>query len=239
MTDQAEKTQATLAGELLRNERGPVATALLTFTGILPVGALLELFGRVALKYRRTAKASYDGHAFVLLTETQLLGKTVRKERWFAGADVLLRREESYPQLALYTGLFALLAGSYWGIRLVWDGVRSASFSVIGLGLLFLLLGLGLDYALSNFLPKGRVRFCVAFSNVKQTARIGVATAAEADAFVAAVLKPSGTATVHAIEATAAAPIPPADVPESAVEAPKAQSESLEEAPATAHPEAP
>ena len=223
-----------MQGELLREERGPVATVLLTVTGILPTLAIVELFGRVALKYRRTAKATYDGHAFVVETETQLLGRTVRKERWFAGADVLLRRQEIYPQIALYAGLLAILAGSYWGIRLVWDGVRSLSFSVIGLGLLFLIIGLVLDYVLSNFLPKGRVRFCVALTNVKKTARLGVASEAEADAFVSAVMS-----TRSAAEADSPARAVSAAVPAPVLEAPAAQSENREEVPATAHPEGP
>lgn len=223
MTETATKAVAALNGELLRDERGPVATGVLTVTGILPAMALVELFGRLVLKYRRTVKATYDGHAFVLDSEVVLLGRTLRKERWFAGADVLLRRQEAHPQLAVYTGILSVLAGSYLGIRLVWDGVRSASFSAIGLGVLFLVIGLALDYALLHLLPKGRVRFCISLTNVKKTARIGVATEAEADAFVAAV-----TAT-----RVPAAPLNP-----SATEAAKAQSTSPVEAPAPAHPEA-
>ncbi|MFO0666370.1 MAG: hypothetical protein U0174_20615 [Polyangiaceae bacterium] len=212
---------ATLAGEYLRDERGPVATAFLAVSGILPALALLELVARLALKYRRSATATYDGHAFVMETHTELLGKTLRKERWFAGSDVLLRRQERHPQLALYVGIGAVLVGSYWGIRLVWDGVRSASLSVVAFGILFLVAGLALDYVLLHFAPKGRVRFCLALTNVKKTARIGVASEAEVDAFTKAVM-----ATRHHAHA-------PVD------EAPKAHRESHEAAPATAHPEAP
>src|SRR5262249_56558157 len=64
-----------------------------------------------------------------------------------------ITREVRYPRLAMYAGLFALAVGSYLGVGLVVDGVRAASPSMLGTGLVIAMLGLGLDFALSSLVP--------------------------------------------------------------------------------------
>ena len=88
-------TQATLTGDLLRTERGPFATIALCVTGLLPIVSVAEALGRLLLKWKRTATITYDGHAFVVVSETTLLGKPLRKDRWFVGTDVLVCLHES------------------------------------------------------------------------------------------------------------------------------------------------
>jgi hypothetical protein len=53
-----------------------------------------------------------------------------------------------------------LAIGSYLGVGLIVDGVRAASPSMLGTGLVIAMLGLGLDFAFSSLVPGlgGRTR---------------------------------------------------------------------------------
>jgi hypothetical protein len=72
-------------------------------------------------------------------------------------------REVRYPRLAFYTGLSALALGSFFGVSLFVDGARSASPSLLGTGLLIVLVGIGLEYVLGTLVPGQKKRCRVAF----------------------------------------------------------------------------
>jgi hypothetical protein len=60
----------------------------------------------------------------------------------------------------LYAGLLALMLGSYLGANLLGDGVKAASPSLIGQGVLMLAIGIGLELGAAAIFPgvRGRCR---------------------------------------------------------------------------------
>ena len=148
-------------GEMVPAPHGPVALVLLGFTGILAVMHLGRLLGQVALRYRRPAELQVSAKGVVIITRTELLGRTLKERNIHIPIEALLRatREIRYPRLALYVGLGALAIGSYFGISLFVDGARAGSPELLGIGLLLVVLGIVLDYVLSNIVPSGK-RVC-------------------------------------------------------------------------------
>lgn len=144
-------------GEIVPAPRGPVALVLLGFTGILALMHLGRLLGQVALRYRRPAEMKVSAKGIVIHTKTQLLGRTLNERDIHIPIEALLKatREVRYPRLALYTGLGALALGSYFGISLFVDGARAGSPELLGIGLLLVVVGIALDYVLSNIVPSG------------------------------------------------------------------------------------
>ncbi len=144
-------------GEIVPAPRGPVALVLLGFTGILALMHLGRLLGQVALRYRRPAEMKVSAKGIVIHTKTQLLGRTLKERDIHIPIEALLKatREVRYPRLALYTGLGALALGSYLGISLFVDGARAGSPELLGIGLLLVVVGIALDYVLSNIVPSG------------------------------------------------------------------------------------
>lgn len=145
-------------GEMVPAPHGPVALVLLGFTGILAVMHLGRLLGQVALRYRRPAELQISAKGVVIITRTELLGRTLKERNIHIPIEALLRatREIRYPRLALYVGLGALAIGSYFGISLFVDGARAGSPELLGIGLLLVVLGIVLDYVLSNIVPSGK-----------------------------------------------------------------------------------
>jgi hypothetical protein len=145
-------------GEMVPAPHGPVALVLLGFTGILAVMHLGRLLGQVALRYRRPAELQVTAKGVVIITRTELLGRTLKERTIHIPIEALLRatREIRYPRLALYVGLGALAIGSYFGISLFVDGARAGSPELLGIGLLLVVLGIVLDYVLSNIVPSGK-----------------------------------------------------------------------------------
>ncbi len=150
---------ATVAvGEMVPAPHGPVALVLLGFTGILAIMHLGRLLGQIALRYRRPAELQISSKGVLIHTRTELLGRTLKERDIHIPIEALLRatREVRYPRLALYVGLGALAIGSYFGISLFVDGARAGSPELLGIGLLLVVIGIALDYALSNIVPSGK-----------------------------------------------------------------------------------
>jgi hypothetical protein len=150
---------ATVAvGEMVPAPHGPVALVLLGFTGILAVMHLGRLLGQLALRYRRPAELQVSSKGVLIHTRTELLGRTLKERDIHIPIEALLRatREVRYPRLALYVGLGALAIGSYFGISLFVDGARAGSPELLGIGLLLVVIGIALDYVLSNIVPSGK-----------------------------------------------------------------------------------
>ncbi len=150
---------ATVAvGEMVPAPHGPVALVLLGFTGILVIMHLGRLLGQIALRYRRPAELQISSKGVLIHTRTELLGRTLKERDIHIPIEALLRatREVRYPRLALYVGLGALAMGSYFGISLFVDGARAGSPELLGIGLLLVVIGIALDYVLSNIVPSGK-----------------------------------------------------------------------------------
>jgi hypothetical protein len=149
-------------GELVTPPRGPLLTAALAITGILLVLELARLIAKYVLSLKRPTEVRLSASGLDVRGRTSMIGKVLREYETVIPRDGLVRatREVRYPSLAMYAGLIALALGSYLGIGLAVDGVRAASPSMLGTGLLIALLGLGLDFALTSVVPsvKGKSR---------------------------------------------------------------------------------
>jgi hypothetical protein len=154
-----------LEGELLPAPRGPIATTVLAFTGLLFVMHAVRLFARVALAYRRPAEVSLTESGVRVKTRTEMLGRTLREREHVVPRTGLVRvvREVRFPRAAFYAGLFALALGSWLGVRAFVDGVRAASPSLLVVGLVIVAVGIGADFVLGTLLPGARGRCRVAF----------------------------------------------------------------------------
>jgi hypothetical protein len=183
---------APIEGEIVAAPRGPIATALLGMTGILLVVGLARLVGRFALAYRRPAEVKTTDRGVAVRARTEMLGKVLRDRETIVPLDGLVRatREVRYPGLPMYAGLIALALGSYLGMGLVVDGLRAASLSMAGFGALVLLVGLGIDLALTSVVPGATGKCRVLFVPRRgPTICIGAIDIATADRLLATVAR--------------------------------------------------
>jgi hypothetical protein len=163
--ESATPAEVRLEGELLPAPRGAVATTLLAFTGVLFAFHAARVLARLALAYRRPAEVSMTESGVRVKTRTELLGRTLREREHVILRSGLVRvvREVRFPRAAFYAGLLALAVGSYVGVRAFVDGVRAASPSLLAVGLIVVVLGIGADFVLGTLLPGSRGRCRVAF----------------------------------------------------------------------------
>jgi hypothetical protein len=176
------------AGELTPAPRGPIATTLLAFTGILFVIHAVRVIARVALAYRRPAEVTLSDAGVRVKTRTMMLGRTLREHEHAIVRTGLVRvvREVRYPRVAFYAGLLALAIGSYLGVRTFVDGVRAASPSLLLVGLVAVAVGVAADFFFDSLAPGSRGRCRVSF--VPRTGRtlcVGDVDLARADEAIA------------------------------------------------------
>jgi hypothetical protein len=181
-----------LDGELSMPPFGPVLTTLLTVTLILFALQVGRALLRWVLAFKRPASISIGPNGLELSQRTELLGKVLRERSIVVPLNSLVRvtRETRYARLGMYVGLMALVLGSYFGMGLLVDAVRvpGGSASLLGLAVLMMLLGLGLDFTFSNAADtaRGRCRMLV----VPQRGRtlcLGSLDPARADAMLATI----------------------------------------------------
>jgi hypothetical protein len=160
LKDRREVPNATLNGELTAPPRGPVLTTILAFTLVLFVLQLGRVVGRFALAYRRPAELYLTPRGIELKHRTELLGKVLRDRVTLVplGNVARVTREIRFARIGLYAGLTALVIGTYLGMSLLVDAVRvpDGSPPLLGLGVLFILVGLLLDFALSTLADSAR-----------------------------------------------------------------------------------
>jgi hypothetical protein len=149
-----------LVGELTEAPHGAVATVLLALSGITAVRAVVRLAGRVAFAYKHPAEVRLTERGLEVSHRTELLGRILRESETLVPLGNLssITREVRYARLGLYSGLLALVLGTYVGAGLLVDGVRvpGGSPSLLGMGLGVIALGVVLDFALSTFLDGAR-----------------------------------------------------------------------------------
>jgi hypothetical protein len=181
-----------LAGELAPAPRGPVATFFLGLVGWLLVSHLARLVGRFALQYRRPAEVRVTRQGIQVRSTTKMLGKVLRESETLIPLDGLVRatREVRFPRLGTYAGLVTLAIGSYVGVSWFIDGIRSGSFSLATVGLLVILGGVALDFALVSLLPGRKGRCRVVFVPRKGAVTcVGWVDAAKADVLLRGIAK--------------------------------------------------
>lgn len=173
-----------IEGEMLPTPRGPVATTLLAFTGILFATHAARLFARFALAYKRPTEISLSESGVRIKTRTEMLGRTLREREHVILRAGLVRvaREVRFPRAAFYAGLLALAFGSYVGVRTFVDGVRAASPSLLLVGILIVAVGVGADFALGTLIPGARGRCRLTFvPRTGRTIAVGNIDALRAD----------------------------------------------------------
>src|SRR5258706_4010952 len=158
MVQQASQSDEALPkfdGDLSPPPRGPWLTAVLALTGLLLAIELGWLIARYILVLKRPTEVLLTPTGLEVRGKTLMVGKLLREHTTVIPREGLVRvtREVRYPRLPMYAGLIALALGSYVGVGLVVDGVRAASPSMLGTGLLIALIGLGLDFVLSSLVP--------------------------------------------------------------------------------------
>lgn len=151
-------TEMRLSGELTGAPRGAVATVLLALSGVALVRAVAGIVGRVALGYRSPAEVRLSDRGLEVSHRAELLGRVLSESQTLVPLSNLssITREVRYARLGLYSGLLALVLGTYVGAGLLVDGVRvpGGSPSLLGLGLGVIALGIVLDFALSTLVDR-------------------------------------------------------------------------------------
>jgi hypothetical protein len=187
-----------LAGELSPAPRGPVLTTVLALTLVLFVAQLARLIGRLVLSYRRPAELALTARGIELKHRTELMGRVLRDRVTVVPLDNVARvtREVRFARVGLYVGLVALVTGSYLGMGLLVDGLRvpGGSPPLLGLAVLFIVLGLLLDFGLSSLADsvRGRCRVVVVPRKGRPLC-IGALDAGRADAMLESIAEATRT----------------------------------------------
>src|SRR5579859_1425323 len=203
MVQQASQSDETLPkfeGDLSPPPRGPLLTAVLAVTGLLLLIELGWVIARYVLVLKRPTEVLLTPTGLEVRGKSLMVGKLLREHDTVVPREGIVRvtREVRYPRLPMYAGLIALALGSYVGVGLVVDGVRAASPSMLGTGLLIALVGLGLDFVLSSLVPgltgKSRV---VIVPRRGPILCVGAVNPASADALLARLAKPAAAASAR------------------------------------------
>jgi hypothetical protein len=149
-----------LTGELQPAPRGPLLTAFTALTGWMLLEGAVRLLSRAALQRRSPAELEITPGGLRLRARTEMLGRVLREVEHVVPLDGLAvaSREVRFPRLVLYAGLLALMLGSYLGASLLGDGIKAASPSLLGQGLLLLAAGIALELGAAALFPGARGR---------------------------------------------------------------------------------
>lgn len=149
-----------LEGDLTTTPRGIVVTVLATIFGIAFVRGAARWIGRLAFGYRKPARVLLSARGLEISYRVELLGRKLSERETIVPLSNLasISRETRFSRLGLHAGLLALALGTYVGVGLLVDGLRveGGSPSLLGLGLLFVAIGIVLDYGLSTAIAARR-----------------------------------------------------------------------------------
>jgi hypothetical protein len=161
-SDARDPSEPRLMGELRAVPLGPVLTTLFALTGVLLLWRGVALFARWAFGLQRPAEVRLTHRGLELALSARLLGRVLYERQLVVPLHQIVRvtREVRYARLGLYAGLMALAFGTYFGVGLLVDGIRvpGSSPPLLGLGVLLVLLGLGLDFSLTRLSDAARGR---------------------------------------------------------------------------------
>ena len=149
-----------LQGKLAATPRSSWLTALQAVTGWALVRGLFVLISEHIFGFRRQVNVQLSRTGISIKGEVELMGRKLRE------IDViyplkglsLVEREVRFPRLPVYLGLIALLSGTFFGLMAVSWGLQATTTRLFVYGVLFLLIGVGLDFALTVLFPAVRRR---------------------------------------------------------------------------------
>jgi len=189
LAEDVAAAEITLRGEIAQAPRSPAVTVLLALTGLLLIAAVGRLTLRLVFAWRRPAELTVTSTTVRVHSRVQIMGRTLHDRDVVIPRAGLVRalREVRYSQLSFYAGLSALLLGSLIGIHVFVDGVRSASPSLLLVGMAVVAAGVALDFALGALAPgvTGRCRI-VLVPRDGRVICVGDLAAVDADAAVTA-----------------------------------------------------
>ncbi len=188
LTPADDSAPCELTGEITAAPRHPAATVILAVTGILFVSAFVRLVARYALSYRRPAEITVTTASVRVRSRALVLGRAVRDRDIVLPRTGIARavREVRYARTALYAGLLSLAVGSLIGVRVFVDGVRSASPSLLFVGVVIVAIGIALDFALGSLGSRVKGTCRIVLVNRDGTALcVGDVDASAADAALA------------------------------------------------------
>ncbi len=156
-----------LSGELVAGPSRPWVLVLKAVTGWLLVAGVGRLVARFVLGARQPAQLSISAAGLQIVSQRRMLGRSLGERTSVTPlAEVgSLSRETRFARAGLYAGLLALAVGSYLGSSMMLDGVRvpGGSPSLLGFGVLAVIVGLVLDLAFSalDHLRRGQTRLII------------------------------------------------------------------------------
>jgi hypothetical protein len=143
-----------LSGELRRMPATPGWRVLQALTLWLFFVGVVRVLARFTLGYRHQFSLTTEGRQLILDAQRTVFGRTVRTTRTVLPVDRLqeLTLEKSGESPAFSVGLASLILGTFLGARLFTEGVRAPGSApwLLGLGALFAVSGLGIDYLLGS-----------------------------------------------------------------------------------------
>lgn len=152
---ETSSTSPWLEGQIGSPSPRGVALVVQTLTGYAFLKTLCASFARYVLWRRRHARLRISPRGVEILSKTHVLGQAFKETRELIPLTEIreIRRETRYAGMGLYVGIACLLLGSLVGSGLLLDGLRvpGTSPSLLSLGIALILLGLGIDFALSQW----------------------------------------------------------------------------------------
>jgi hypothetical protein len=131
-------------------------------TGVLPGLRVLDWLGRLVLGLKRPMLLCFSPNGLFLRERTELSGRVLCESyRWIPRENLArVAREVSYFRIGSYAGMASLLIGTYLGTGLVLDATRVAqgSSALLAAGLLFMAVGVSLDFLISTAADSARSR---------------------------------------------------------------------------------
>jgi hypothetical protein len=139
------------------NPPSRLAESLRAFTGYEILRRVLAFLAR-GLGYRRTGRLHLSPDTLVLEQTSRLLGQTVRtrREEIAPRAIVRLQRVDRTPVALLVLGVLVLVALTWFGVSLAYDGVLIGDHALVGVGLGAVTLGLFVDWSLYSLFRQTR-----------------------------------------------------------------------------------